>query len=178
MTFLPYMRIKQQQMVNKMLEFKDRPYRPCAGICLMNKANHIFVGQRIDSSQDAWQMPQGGIDEGETTFKAAMREMLEEIGTDKAHLVAELAKPLDYDLPADLADKMWHGQYRGQRQYWFLMQFTGTDNDINLATEHPEFSAYKWVNPQKLPSLAISFKRDIYQSIITEFAPYFTIEQT
>lgn len=156
-----------------MLEFEKRPYRPCAGICLVNADNKVFVGQRIDSQNDAWQMPQGGIDEGETPVIAAFREMLEEIGTNKATLIGELKMPLDYDLPIELANKMWHGQFRGQRQYWFLLRFTGTDSDINLNTEHPEFKAFKWVDMNIVPTLAIHFKADIYRTVITEFMPYF-----
>jgi putative (di)nucleoside polyphosphate hydrolase len=156
-----------------MLEFEKRPYRPCAGICLINNDNKVFVGQRIDSHNDAWQMPQGGIDEGETPKQAALREMLEEIGTAKATIIAQLETPLDYNLPPELADKMWHGQFKGQRQYWFLLRFTGNDSDINLQTLHPEFKAFKWVDIDIVPSLAIHFKRDIYKTVISEFKMYF-----
>ncbi len=152
-----------------LLEFENRPYRLCAGICLVNTDKKIFVGQRIDSSSDAWQMPQGGIDDGETPEVAAMREMHEEIGTNKATLIAQLSKPLDYDLPPELADTLWRGQFRGQRQYWFLFHFTGSDADINLNTEHPEFKAFKWVDADTVPNLAIHFKKDIYTSVIAEF---------
>jgi putative (di)nucleoside polyphosphate hydrolase len=157
-----------------LIAFEKRPYRLCAGICLVNHENKIFVGQRIDSQSDAWQMPQGGIDAGETPLQAAMREMQEEIGTDNATLIAELKTPLDYDLPPELADTMWHGQFRGQRQYWFLLKFLGNDNDINLVTQHLEFKAFKWVDADNVPELAIHFKRDVYQSVICEFKQYLT----
>jgi putative (di)nucleoside polyphosphate hydrolase len=155
-----------------MLEFNKRPYRLCAGICLVNQENKVFVGQRIDSASDAWQMPQGGIDKGELPFDAAQRELLEEIGTNKATLIAELSQPLDYDLPHDLADKIWQGKFRGQKQYWFLMRFTGHDSDISLDTQHPEFSAYQWIDMHLLPSLAIDFKKTVYETIVAEFTKY------
>lgn len=156
-----------------MIEFKKRPYRLCAGICLINKYKKIFVGQRIDSQSDAWQMPQGGIDADETPEQAALRELKEEIGTNKAEILTYLKMPLDYDLPLDLANKMWNAQFRGQRQYWYLMRFTGHEQDINLQTQHPEFSSYRWVDAKILPSLAVDFKKDIYQKIVTEFSEYF-----
>lgn len=156
-----------------MLPFQERPYRPCAGICLINSDNKIFVGKRIDTQTDAWQMPQGGIDDGETPSQAAIRELIEEIGTNKAEIITQLSEPLDYDLPNDLADRMWNAAFRGQRQYWFLMHFTGNDKDINLETEHPEFNDFKWVSPELLPDLAIDFKRQTYQKIIDQFKPYF-----
>lgn len=150
-----------------------RPYRLCAGIMLLNANNHVFVGQRIDNPSPAWQMPQGGIDTGETPVQAAMRELFEEIGTSQADIIAHYPEPLDYNLPPDLADKFWNGQYCGQRQYWFLMRFTGTDSDINLNTQHPEFSAYRWVKPHTLPDYAVSFKKEIYQKLIDGFKDYF-----
>lgn len=156
-----------------MLPYSQRPYRPCAGICLMNQDKKIFVGQRMDTQADAWQMPQGGIDPGESPEQAALRELSEEIGTNKAKIITQLDQPLDYDLPHDLADKIWSGAFRGQRQYWFLMQFTGTDADINLETAHPEFKNFKWVAPKILPSLAIEFKAETYKSIVNQFNHYF-----
>ncbi len=155
-----------------LIAFKERPYRLCAGICLVNADKKVLVGQRIDSDSDAWQMPQGGIDADETAEQAAMRELLEEIGTNKARIIAQISEPLAYDLPTDLADTIWQGQYRGQQQYWFLMQFLGDDNDINLATEHPEFSAFQWVDMSDLPQYAIGFKKEVYEKIVTEFLAY------
>lgn len=158
-----------------MKQLNERPYRLCAGIMLINEQKNVFVGQRFDMKTEAWQMPQGGIDEGETPEQAAFRELLEEVGTDKAKIIKAYPQPLDYDLPEHLADKFWGGKYRGQRQYWFLMEFTGTDADINLQTEHPEFSEYKWINPQELPHHAIAFKKEIYQTLVEGFSQYLEI---
>ncbi len=117
-------------------------------------------------------MPQGGIDDGEEPHEAAMREMLEEIGTDKAELIAESHGWLDYDLPAHLVPKLWGGKFRGQRQKWFCLRFTGSDNDINIATPHPEFSHWQWADIAKVPEMIVSFKQKLYQEIVAEFAPY------
>ena len=149
------------------------PYRPCAGIMLVNKDNLIFVGQRLDGrSSGIWQMPQGGIDPGEDPAAAALREMEEEIGTGNAKLVAETRTWLTYDLPADLAPKVWHGRYRGQKQKWFLLRFLGHDVEINLQTEDPEFSAWKWTDGDSLIKEVIDFKRHIYRQVHTEFAAH------
>ena len=117
----------------------------------------------------AWQMPQGGIDPGETPRQAAFRELKEEVGTDKAEILAETEGWLHYDLPSDIASRMWSGRWRGQRQKWFLMRFTGEDADINPATEHPEFDAWEWVEPQRLPDLIVPFKRPLYRDVLAEF---------
>jgi len=150
----------------------QKPYRLCAGIMLMNNDGLIFVGQRIDNPSPALQMPQGGIDDGETPTQAAMRELKEEIGTNKAEIIAHYPEPLDYDLPEEIAGKLWGGKYAGQRQYWFLMRFLGSDNDINLAREHPEFSRFEWADIKKLPSLAVPFKKEIYQKLSDYFEDY------
>lgn len=146
------------------------PYRPCVGITLINSEGKIFVAKRLDMVAEAWQMPQGGIDEGEEPHAAAMRELKEEIGTDKAEIIAECAEWLPYDLPEDLVPKLWGGKYRGQTQKWFAMRFTGTDSDINLATEHREFSEWKWVPRAEVPELIVPFKRDLYIRIMQEFS--------
>jgi putative (di)nucleoside polyphosphate hydrolase len=146
-------------------------YRPAVGIMLLNHDGRVFVGRRIDmpAGLAAWQMPQGGIDPGETPRQAAFRELKEEVGTDKAEILAETEGWLHYDLPSDIALRMWSGRWRGQRQKWFLMRFTGEDADINPATEHPEFDAWEWVEPQRLPDLIVPFKRPLYRDVLAEF---------
>lgn len=143
------------------------PYRPCVGIMLINKDGHIFVAKRTDTP-DAWQMPQGGIDKGETPAQAALRELEEEIGTAKATILAESSQWLSYDLPPHLLGKVWGGRYRGQTQKWVACRFTGTDADINIATEHPEFDAWQWVPLEKLTSLIVPFKRATYERVTAE----------
>jgi putative (di)nucleoside polyphosphate hydrolase len=117
----------------------------------------------------AWQMPQGGIDPGETPREAALRELCEEVGTDKAEIAAESRVLHRYDLPVEIAGRMWGGRFRGQKQIWFAMRFTGEDIDINLTTDHPEFDAWKWVAARELPNLIVPFKRAIYVAILDEF---------
>ena len=147
-----------------------RRYRPGVGIMLLNRRGEVFVGRRIDMPvTPAWQMPRGGIDPGETPRQAAMRELAEEIGTGKVEVLGESRSWLLYDLPAALAAGMWGGRYRGQRQKWFAMRFTGTDEDINLATAHPEFDAWKWVVPDGLLKIIVPFKHQLYIDILAEF---------
>ena len=146
-------------------------YRPAVGIMLLSRDGRVFVGRRIDmpAGLAAWQMPQGGIDPGETPRQAALRELREEAGTDKADILAETAGWLLYDLPDELAGRMWGGRYKGQRQKWFAMRFLGNDADIDLATEHPEFDAWQWVAPERLPELIVPFKRRLYLDVLGEF---------
>jgi putative (di)nucleoside polyphosphate hydrolase len=120
----------------------------------------------------AWQMPQGGIDPGETPRESVLRELGEEVGTDKAEIVAESHKLHRYDLPVEIAGQMWGGRFRGQKQLWFAMRFTGEDTDINIATEHPEFDAWKWVTAEELTGLIVPFKRAIYLAVLDEFREY------
>ena len=154
------------------LEYQRRPYRPCVGIMLINSNNQIFAGQRIDNHLEAWQMPQGGIDEGEDVETACFREMKEEIGTDKASIIAIHPEWLNYDIPEILAEKLWDRKYRGQTQKWVALKFTGTDIDINIKTHIPEFSKWKWISPQQLASLAAPFKREVYENVLNVFKPY------
>lgn len=145
-------------------------YRPCVGIMLLNRENDVLVAQRLDMKSDAWQMPQGGIDRGETPLRAAWREMGEEIGTDRATLLAESARWLRYDLPDELARTLWGGRFCGQKQKWFAFRFEGEDSDIDIATRRPEFSAWKWVPMVELPAIVVPFKRQLYYDIVAEFA--------
>ena len=151
--------------------YHARPYRPCVGIFLLNSDGCVFAGRRIDSRAEAWQMPQGGIDAGESPLDACMREMLEEIGTNAAELVRQHDHWLYYDIPLPLADRLWHGQYKGQKQKWMALRFTGQDDDINIDTNEPEFCDWKWLSPHDLIDLAVPFKRNVYKSVLTAFAP-------
>jgi putative (di)nucleoside polyphosphate hydrolase len=146
-------------------------YRPGVGIVLVNHEDLVFVGRRIDMPEGwpAWQMPQGGIDAGETPMQAALRELYEETGTDKAEIIAETKEWLHYDLPAPIAATAWGGRYRGQRQKWFLMRFIGDDSDIDLSRHEAEFDAWKWVAPVELPGLIVDFKRPLYLALLDEF---------
>tara|TARA_R110002167_G_scaffold47960_3_gene141711 strand:- start:982 stop:1464 length:483 start_codon:yes stop_codon:yes gene_type:complete len=151
------------------IPFEERPYRPCVGIMLLNREGLVFVAQRIDQQAEAWQMPQGGIDEGEDARAAALRELKEEIGTDRAEILAESRGWLDYDLPRELADRIWKGRFRGQTQKWFALRFLGQDDEIDIATEHPEFNAWRWAPMADLPDLIVPFKRDNYEKVVAEF---------
>jgi putative (di)nucleoside polyphosphate hydrolase len=150
----------------------DGGYRACVGIMLLNRQGEVFVARRNDVPGEAWQMPQGGLDEGEEPVGAAFRELREEIGTDQARVLAESKGWLRYDLPAELVDKARHRHWRGQRQKWFIMRFTGNDSEIDLATEHPEFNAWKWVPVRQLPDLVVSFKRQVYLDLLAEFPEF------
>ncbi len=152
-------------------------YRPAVGVMLLNRAGLVFVGRRIGmpAGLAAWQMPQGGIDPGETPQEAALRELAEEAGTDKAEILAESRAWLHYDLPPELVPGWWHGRFRGQRQKWFAMRFLGADADIDPAVaEHPEFDAWEWVAPARLPELIVPFKRQLYLDVLAEFRDLFS----
>ena len=149
------------------------PYRPCVGVMLVNAEGRVFVGQRIDSKEgDAWQMPQGGIDDGEELHPAALRELEEETGiaADLVTILAESREEYLYDLPDQLIGKLWGGRYRGQRQRWLLVRFNGEDEQIRLdAHAHPEFLAWRWVEPEQLPDLIVPFKKRVYRQVVEEF---------
>ena len=151
-------------------EIAKLPYRPCVGVMLANAAGHVFVGQRIDNPGPAWQMPQGGVDKGEAPRDAALRELWEETGvtSDLVRLEAETEGWLPYDLPHDLVPRIWKGRYRGQEQKWFLARFLGEDAQVNIATEHPEFSQWRWLPPEELVANIVPFKREVYARVLDE----------
>lgn len=147
----------------------DQPrYRSGVGIMLLNHQNEILVGRRI-RLEDAWQMPQGGIEPGEEPRAAALRELREEIGTDNVETLAESKGWLRYELPPDLKGRVWGGCWEGQQQKWFAMRFCGTEDDINVATDQPEFSAWRWIPVGALPELIVAFKRQVYLDVMQEF---------
>ncbi|MBU3079406.1 RNA pyrophosphohydrolase [Sphingomonas quercus] len=157
----------------------ELPYRPAAAIMLLNAEGKVWVGQRLDNALEAWQMPQGGLDPGENPRAAALRELEEETGirADLVSIIAEAPEPLLYDLPADLVGKVWRGRYRGQRQYWFLCRFLGTDADVNIATPEPEFRAWRWAEPAELPDMIVPFKRALYEDVLKLFADHLTLPE-
>lgn len=154
--------------------YSHLPYRPCVGMMLLNPQKQVFVARRIDTSAEAWQMPQGGIDAGEDPKAAAFRELSEEIGTRNATVLGESRAWLSYDLPESLVPRVWGGKYRGQTQKWFCLRFDGGDGDINLATEKPEFHSWQWIAPKRLPDLIVPFKRSLYAHVLEEFHEFLT----
>jgi len=156
-----------------MNDFNDLNYRPCVGLMVVNTRKNFFTAQRLDFTSTAWQMPQGGIDGGEEALHAAYRELSEEtsITENDVELLAVSRGWFSYDLPKELVSKLWNGLYRGQKQKWFLMRFTGNDDDINLNTEIPEFSCWRWSTRQQLIESIVPFKKDLYRAVLKEFQP-------
>jgi putative (di)nucleoside polyphosphate hydrolase len=152
----------------------DHLYRRGVGVMLLNAHNLVWVGRRIDNSDEAWQMPQGGIDKGEEPWPAALRELEEETGI-APHLIEKIAghpQQLRYDLPSALVSQLWGGKWKGQLQDWYLARFLGSDEDIDIATKHPEFDAWQWVEPHRLPEIIVPFKRAMYAAIVDGFADF------
>ena len=152
----------------------DSGYRPAVGVMLLKAERKVWVGQRLDNKLEAWQMPQGGLDPGESALDGAYRELVEETGIvrDLVEILAQAKEPLYYDLPEDLIGKVWKEPWRGQRQTWFLARFLGTDEDVNIATPDPEFRAWKWAEPAELPAMIVPFKKKLYEQLVEEFADW------
>jgi putative (di)nucleoside polyphosphate hydrolase len=155
--------------MKKRVPASSLPYRPCVGMMVFNRAGEVFVGKRVDQTLEGWQMPQGGIDEGEQPAEAALRELEEEIGTRNVTILREHHDWLNYDLPPRLVGIALKGKYRGQTQKWFALRFRGRDSDIDIATKHQEFSAWKWLGLEELPRVIVPFKRDTYAKVIDAF---------
>jgi putative (di)nucleoside polyphosphate hydrolase len=162
--------MKSEKMTKSTVKREDLPYRPNVGIMLISDKKLIFAGKRLDQTVEGWQMPQGGIDKGEDASTAVLRELKEETGTDKAEIVRELDDWLIYDLPDNLIGVALHGRYRGQKQKWFALRFTGKDGDIDLASGTPEFSEWRWVTSAEMMDLIVPFKRDVYKKVLSAFA--------
>ena len=154
-----------------MRKFSEKNYRPCVGIVLINNGS-IFAGQRLDYKSDAWQMPQGGIEENESPIRAAIRELKEETGINKKHIniILESKNWINYDLPKELIPKLWNGKFVGQSQKWFAMEFSGSDSDVNINTKNPEFSKWQWMTKNKLLDSIVPFKKRVYENILSQFS--------
>ena len=146
----------------------DLPMRNGVGIIVLNKNNQVFVGKRKDNPGDKWQMPQGGVDEGEDYITAMKRELAEETSISSIKVIKELEKIYQYELPENLIGIIWKGKYRGQKQKWYITRFLGEESEINLKTKYPEFIDWKWIEPKLLPEVIVSFKKDLYLKLLTE----------
>jgi len=144
------------------------PMRKGVGIIVLNKKNKVFVGKRRDNPGDKWQMPQGGVDEGEDNFTAMQRELIEETSIKNIKIIKEIENVFEYELPENLVGIIWKGKFRGQKQKWFIIRFLGRDSEINLNTKHPEFIEWKWLEPIKLPDVIVDFKKNLYLKLLKE----------
>ena len=149
-------------------KFKNLPLRSGVGIIVLNKDNKVFVAKRIDNPKNLWQMPQGGVDDGEDHLSAAYRELEEETGIKNVKLLKEINGSTSYELPKNLLGKIWKGRFRGQKQKWFLMKYLGNDNEINIKTSNPEFIEWKWMETKKLPEVIVNFKKNLYLNLLKE----------
>ncbi len=147
---------------------KNLPLRKGVGIIVLNNNNQVFVGKRKDNPIDKWQMPQGGIDEGEDFITAMKRELYEETSIKSIKILKQIERSYEYELPDHLVGIIWKGKFRGQKQKWFVTKFLGNDNEINLKTKHPEFIDWKWIDPKKLPEVIVDFKKDLYINLLKE----------
>ncbi len=165
-----------------MAHYDSLPYRPCAGVLVLNRAGHAFIGRRTSGPEHldpthVWQMPQGGIDENEDPYKAALRELYEETSIRSVQKLGEIAEWLTYDIPSRLASDAWGGKYRGQKQKWYALRFTGSDGEINISEpgggkHEPEFVEWRWVAVRELPDLVVPFKRSTYERVVKEFSRF------
>jgi putative (di)nucleoside polyphosphate hydrolase len=165
-----------------MPSFESLPYRPCAGMAVLNREGLVFIGRRLNGPEhvDAthvWQMPQGGVDPGEDTYKAALRELYEETNIRSVEKLGEIPEWLTYDIPREIAGQAWDGKYRGQTQKWYALRFTGPDSEIDVAhpaggAHKPEFVEWRWEPMQNLPALVVPFKRQIYERVVKEFSKF------
>ena len=160
------------------MRFEDLPYRPCVGVVVLNRDGTVFIGRRIEGPEHidaahSWQMPQGGIDPGEEPWSAALRELYEETNIRSVERLGEIGDWLTYDIPREIVGQAWKGKYRGQKQKWFALRFTGNESEIDLAnpawTHRPEFAAWRWEPMQNVPDLVVPFKRAVYERVVREF---------
>ncbi len=149
-----------------MIDKKKLPLRLCVGAIVLNKQNRVFVGKRKDNPVDKWQMPQGGVNDGEELVEAMKRELEEETGIKNIKILKEINGWSEYELPNYLLGKLWNGRYRGQKQKWFIVKFLGKDTEINLKTGRPEFVAWKWLDIESLPIVIVDFKRKVYETLL------------
>jgi putative (di)nucleoside polyphosphate hydrolase len=150
------------------MDNRKLPMRTGVGIILLNNTNQVFVGKRKDNPGDKWQMPQGGVEDGEDFLTAMKRELHEETGVKNIKIIKEIEQIYEYELPKDLIGIIWKGKFSGQKQKWFITKFTGDENEINLNTEHPEFIEWKWIDIEMLPSVIVEFKKDLYLNLLRE----------